>query len=332
MNLATFLFRAGGRSIHSHPTSTILASAFGVAVIILLPIYVAYSGDIFRPFDQVYDADLYYTYNALAFNQGLPQLSYDHTGYTYSLILSWWVRAAHLIGVIDESALYALRASPDAISVLAQVVQVERVLSAVLSMAFAAAFAFGVWRLTREPVLAAGLGAVLAATLSVQMHALFLRPELVSAFGIMGGFLFIAMSGNRAGWSPFFLLAAAAAAVYLGVLAKMQAIIPAMILPVFGIVWGIRAGISTDGRDLPWTEKAVYIAVAARRGLAFREWPVFRGLAGSRSQFSSPLCLVGNWIRIRFRPCVGRYSPSRTRFRVVVCCQFGDWVRRRISE
>lgn len=193
-----------------------------------------------RPFFQVYDCDLYYIYNALRFSQGLPQISFDHTGYTYSLILSWWTLLLHGLGLLPAATLDAVRAAADPTAALAGLVVAGRVLSILLAFLFAAIITAAAIRLSGDRAVGLALGLVVAAAPGTSLHAMILRPELLSAMMVMIAFVAIALSRDAKPFRAFVWLAVAAAGAYLAVLTKMQAIIPVLGLPVFGLFWGRR--------------------------------------------------------------------------------------------
>lgn len=201
---------------------------------------VALGAGLTRPFFQVYDCDLYYIYNALRFNQGLPQISFDHTGYTYSLLLSWWTLLLHGLGLLRAVTLETVRAAADPTAALAALVVAGRVLSILLALLFAAIMAKAAIRLSGDRVVGLALGLVVAAAPGTSLHAMVLRPELLSAMMVMIAFVAIALSRDAISSRGFIWLAVAAAGAYLAVLTKMQAIIPVLGLPVFGLLWGRR--------------------------------------------------------------------------------------------
>src|SRR5258708_27686492 len=54
------------------------------------------------------DMDFMVIYNALALNNGKPQLFFDHTGYLTILSLKSWFRLLHGLGLLDAWSLSAI--------------------------------------------------------------------------------------------------------------------------------------------------------------------------------------------------------------------------------
>src|ERR1700676_4593937 len=54
------------------------------------------------------DMDLMVIYNALALNDGKPQLFFDHTAYITILSLKLWFRLLHALGLLDAWSLSAI--------------------------------------------------------------------------------------------------------------------------------------------------------------------------------------------------------------------------------
>ena len=54
------------------------------------------------------DMDFMVIYNALALNDGKPQLFFDHTAYITILSLKYWFRLLHALGLLDAWSLLAI--------------------------------------------------------------------------------------------------------------------------------------------------------------------------------------------------------------------------------
>ena len=60
------------------------------------------------PFWRIADMDMFVVYNSFLLNAHLPQEFFDHPGYLPILLLSYWLRALHGIGLIPVDSLSAL--------------------------------------------------------------------------------------------------------------------------------------------------------------------------------------------------------------------------------
>src|ERR1700677_4271609 len=60
------------------------------------------------------DMDFMVIYNALALNDGKPQLFFDHTAYITILSLKCWFRLLHALGLLDAWSLSAIPPASDA--------------------------------------------------------------------------------------------------------------------------------------------------------------------------------------------------------------------------
>ena len=58
--------------------------------------------------------DFWVVYNAFLLNVPLPQEYFDHTGYLSILLLSYWLRALHGLGIVHVISLTALPPVSDA--------------------------------------------------------------------------------------------------------------------------------------------------------------------------------------------------------------------------
>lgn len=211
------------------------AGAGSALLIAAVPAAFALLAGIDRVLYAVFDCDLYYIFHAVRFNQGLPQAVFDHTGYLYMLVLSWWTSAFHHLGLVTYATLEAIRGAPSGATALSELITAGRLLSIVLTAGYAIVFAAAARRITGDRLVGLMLGILIAASPGIGLHAITLRPELLSGFGVMAGFLAIALSRQATGIRPYVLVGLAATAVYLGHMSKTQAIIPALLLPLFGI-------------------------------------------------------------------------------------------------
>src|ERR1039458_9757708 len=52
------------------------------------------------PYWRIADMDFWVVYNAFLLNVSLPQQYFDHPGYLTILLLSYWLRALHALGIV----------------------------------------------------------------------------------------------------------------------------------------------------------------------------------------------------------------------------------------
>ena len=57
---------------------------------------------------RVADMDFWVVYNAFLLNEPLPQEYFDHPGYLSILLLTYWLRALHGLGIVQVISLSAL--------------------------------------------------------------------------------------------------------------------------------------------------------------------------------------------------------------------------------
>jgi len=215
----------------TQPRLACYAYALSAAVVIGMAVHAG----IFRPFTQVYDADLHYLYRALRFNSGLEQKYFDHTGYLYALILSWWLEAVRLFGLIPAATLEEVRNSAFPGHAMAVAIHAGRVLSILLALIYVAAVGFACARLSGSRLVGAGAALLLAPTVGIAYHAITLRPELVSALTLAMAFIAVLLSNAKGERQRLLLLGLSAGFAYLSVLAKMQSVIPLLFLPLVGL-------------------------------------------------------------------------------------------------
>ena len=97
------------------------------------------------PYWRIADMDFWMVYNAFLLNVPLPQEYFDHPGYLTILLLSYWLRALHALGVVHVVSLSAVPPVADA-SAFAQAwtaaTRAGRVLSLIYAMGFVLTFAY----------------------------------------------------------------------------------------------------------------------------------------------------------------------------------------------
>lgn len=193
------------------------------------------------------DMDFMVIYNALALNDGKPQLFFDHTAYLTILLVKLWYRLLHGLGLLDAWSLSTIPRAADVPAfdaAMTQAVHAGRVLAWLIASAFVLVFAGLIRLIVRDWRIA--ILATLAFALSggVAVHSRILRSELVAAFPVILALMVLMVAGRRASLGRPLLLAVAAAFCVLGLENKVQAILLIGALPLLSIPFGSAASAS----------------------------------------------------------------------------------------
>jgi hypothetical protein len=198
------------------------------------------------PYWRVADMDFFVVYNAFLLNTPLPQEFFDHPGYLSILLLSYWLRALHAIGLVHVQAFSGVPPLRDAAGFAdawTQATRAGRVLSLIYAMAFVLAFSYLLRALVRDWRIAALGGFALAFSGGMAMQMRMLRTELLSAGLFMVALLMLmvaAVRGPRA-WRPL-AVGVASLLVTLALLNKVQVLFLIGALPVLLIFVGPGLG------------------------------------------------------------------------------------------
>lgn len=208
----------------------------------------------FLPYWRKADQDLALAYEAMLFNQGLPQENFDHTGHLTFLLLGSWYWLLHTVGVLPVHTIAELPPARDTLAYEAawqHLVAAGRVFSLLLAGGFVVLFGtlvrrlFGDWRLALLASIALGFSS------GIELHARMMRTELLSA-ALTGSaclLLLIAAQDSFERRRSLFLAVAALAAT-LAVITKVQAIIIALALPVIVLPFGRAAAADEPANGL----------------------------------------------------------------------------------
>jgi hypothetical protein len=220
------------------------------------------------------DQDLVIAYHGLLFNAGLPQEYFDHPGYPYFLIVAGWYRLLHGLGLLPVHTLPAMPSPADAAgfdAAFQHLVEAGRALGIVLAGVFVAVYATLVRRLVGDDRVAALAGLGLAFGVGLTTHVRQLRTELVSA-ALLTTALLLVLTAARGAYTSRrtpLALAGAGVAAALAVLTKVQAVFPALALPLLALPFGTRPPSSipplagSSRRVLVWLVLATAAAVPA---------------------------------------------------------------------
>ena len=203
------------------------------------------------PYWRVADMDFPIVYNALLLNDHLPQEMFDHPGYLPILLLSYWLRALHGIGLIRVDALSGLPSVSDGPAFNAAwttLTQAGRVLSLLLAMGLVAAFTTLLRALVRDWRIAALGGFLFAFSGGLAMQMRSMRTELLSAGLCTIAILMLLVVARRGQWAwrPA-IIGLASALIALGMQSKVQAFFLICALPVLLLPFGPNQTLSSDG-------------------------------------------------------------------------------------
>lgn len=194
------------------------------------------------PYWRIADMDIWVVYNALLLNAHLPQEYFDHPGYLPILLLSYWLRALHWIGLVRVDSLSGVTPINDVTTfdaILTQLTQAGRVLSLLLAIVFVAAFTFLLRALVRDSRIAGLGGFLLAFSGGVEMQMRTMRTELLAA-GLFTLALLTMIAAAKKGegpWRPA-LIGFASLLITLGLLSKVQIIFLICALPFLLLPFG----------------------------------------------------------------------------------------------
>jgi hypothetical protein len=220
------------------------------------------------PYWRVADMDFPIVYNALLLNDHLPQEMFDHPGYLPILLLSYWLRALHGIGLIRVDALSGLPPASDipAFSVVwMHLTQAGRVFSLLLAMGVVAAFTYLLRALVRDWRIAALGGFLFAFSGGLAMQMRTMRTELLSAglFTIALLMLLVAARRGPWAWRPA-VVGLASALIALGMQSKVQVFFMICVLPVLLLPFGPDAAPASAPQRRFWqTPQRAWLALAA---------------------------------------------------------------------
>ncbi len=270
------------------------------------------------PYDQTPDQDIVLAYNALVMNSGQPQEYFDHTGYTYFLLLAPWFKLLHATGFLSLDSLTALppTADPAAFEIAwQQIVEAGRLLSMVIAAAFTVLFALLTARLFDDRRIGFIAGLAFATSLGVISQIGLLRTELLSSFFVVAATLLAAMAAAGKWTSVRFLLLGLAAFVgVLAVLAKVFALLPVAAVPLIAVAFGTTACTPEETKQVRRRRAVIVIAVAILTGIP-AAMIVITGLtqadaaAYSYQPFAGgPLAFYQGIFALWILACVGAYA------------------------
>lgn len=219
------------------------------------------------PFWRITDMDVFVVYNSFLLNAHLPQEFFDHPGYLPILLLSYWLRALHGIGLIPVDTLSTLPPIEDfgAFSTAwMAATQAGRALSLITAMAFVAAFIYLLRALTRDWRIAGFAGFLLAFSGGMAMEMRVLRTELLAAGLFMVALLMLLVAARRGErpWRPA-IVGVASLLITLGMQSKVQVFFLIAALPILLLPFGPEATLDAKTQQRFWHGSRAWAAIAA---------------------------------------------------------------------
>ncbi|MEP7029432.1 MAG: hypothetical protein ABI830_00700 [Pseudolabrys sp.] len=222
----------------------------------------------FYPYWRIADMDFWVVYNGFLLNTPLPQEYFDHPGYLSILLLSYWLRALHALGIVDVITLSGIPPVSDAAGFTAAwtaATRAGRVLSLIYAMGFVLAFSYllrawlGDWRI------AAFGGFLLAFSGGMAMEMRILRTELLATTFFMSALLMLLIVAQRgeSRWRPA-VVGCASLLITLAMLNKIQILFLICALPVLLIPFGGKDAARREFWNVPrlaWPALGATVAI-----------------------------------------------------------------------
>src|SRR5665213_2943992 len=165
------------------------------------------------------DMDFMVIYNALALNDGKPQLFFDHTAYFTILSVKAWFQLLHALGLLDAWSLSSMPAASDAAAfdaAMTHAVRAGRLLAFLIATGCVLVFATLVRRMVRDWRVALLATFAFAFSGGIAVHSRILRSELVAACPVIFAVMILIIIGRRASIARSLWMAASAALCVLG--------------------------------------------------------------------------------------------------------------------
>ena len=236
------------------------------------------------PYWRVADMDFFVVYNAFLLNTPLPQEFFDHPGYLSILLLSYWLRALHSVGLVHVDAFSAVPPLSDAAGFAdawTQATRAGRVLSLIYAIAFVVAFSYLLRALVRDWRVAVLGGFMLAFSGGMAMQMRMLRTELLSAGLFMIALLMLMVAATRGprAWRPL-VVGCGSLLITLALLNKVQVLFLIGALPVLLIFIGPNLGAAAKAepartfwnvQSRAWPTFAISVLIAALTAYAAKD-------------------------------------------------------------
>jgi hypothetical protein len=224
------------------------------------------------------DMDFMVIYNALALNDGKPQLFFDHTAYITILSAKLWFQLLHGLGLLDAWSLSAIpsASNPAAFdAAMTSAVRAGRLLAWLIATGCVLIFSALVRLVVRDWRIAMLATLALAFSGGIAVHSRILRSELVAACPVIFALLILIVAGRRARLARPLAVAVAAGLSVLGLENKVQAILLIGALPLLILPFGTAASASVmfwNSARFRWLATA--IAAVAAIAATSAAWPL----------------------------------------------------------
>jgi hypothetical protein len=223
------------------------------------------------------DMDFMVIYNALALNDGKPQLFFDHTAYLTILSLKSWFWLLHGLGLLDAWSLSAIPPASDAAdfdTAMTHAVRAGRLLAFLIATGCVLIFAGLARAMLRDWRVAVIATLAFAFSGGIAVHSRILRSELVAACPVIFALMILIAAGRGRSAARPLAIAVAAALCVLGLENKVQAILLIAPLPLLAIPFG-----SADSASVAfWRTRSGWLAAgfAAMAAIAAGSaaWPL----------------------------------------------------------
>jgi hypothetical protein len=224
------------------------------------------------------DMDFMVIYNALALNDGKPQLFFDHTAYITILSVKYWFWLLHALGLLGAWSLSAIPPASDAAgfdAAMTSAVHAGRLLAWLTATGCVLIFAGLIRRVLRDWRIAMMATFAFAFSGGITVHLRILRSELMAACPVIFALLILIAAGRRGTVTRPLTMAAAAALCVLGLENKVQAILLIGALPLLILPFGGAASASAAfWRASPLRWPAIFVAAIAAAAAAAAAWPI----------------------------------------------------------
>jgi hypothetical protein len=224
------------------------------------------------------DMDFMVIYNALALNDGKPQLFFDHTAYITILSAKLWFQLLHALGLLDAWSLSAIPSASNAAAfdaAMTSAVRAGRLLAWLIATGCVLIFAALARRVVRDWHVAMLATLAFAFSGGIAVHSRILRSELVAACPVIFALLILIVAGRRASPVRPLAMAVAAGLCVLGLENKVQAILLIGALPLMILPFGSAASASVvfwNNARFRWPATA--IAAVAAIAATSAAWPL----------------------------------------------------------
>ncbi len=224
------------------------------------------------------DMDLVMVCNALALNDGKPQLYFDHTGYITILSVKVWFQLLHGLGLLEGYSLSTIpqTSGPEAFdTAMTSAIRAGRVLALLIATGCLLIFAALMRMIVRDWRVALIATFVFAFSGGIAVHSRILRTELLAACPVIFALMILIVIGRRATIARPLWMALAAALCMLGLENKVQVIPLIGVLPMLVLPFGGAQSASVSFWRYPRSGfSAAIIVIVAAIAAAWAAWPL----------------------------------------------------------